>query len=197
MKTIRTILSVVLSATLGGGCAERNAPTAPRVPSADAAVAAPNAGSLVELSRPNAVGTCNTGFNAFGTWPTDEAEEPSVAVNPVRPSNIVAAWIQGPFQDIIAAASFDGGQTWQQVPLPLTVCSGGPFLAAGDVWLSFAPNGVLFGIAVACNSPCSSRVQEVMKSTDGGLHWAASVLPGSDSVDPPPDHPSLTADPTN
>jgi len=197
MKTIRTILSVVLSATLGGGCAERNAPTAPRVPSADAAVAAPNAGSLVELSRPNAVGTCNTGFNAFGTWPTDEAEEPYVAVNPVHPNNIVAAWIQGPFQNIIAAASFDGGQTWQQVPLPLTVCSGGPFLATADVWLSFAPDGVLYGIALTQGNSSSSRVAEVIKSMDGGLHWTASVLPGSNNVDSPPDHPSLTADPTD
>jgi len=154
------------------------------VPGANAAVAAQNAGSLVELSRPNAVGTCNTGFNAFGTWPTDEAEEPSVAVNPVRPNNIVAAWIQGPFQDVIAAASFDGGQTWRQVPLPLTVCSGGPFLGTGDEWLSFAPNGVLYALATA-------------GSRDGGLHWASSLVPGSSSVDPPADHPSLTADPTN
>src|SRR5438128_5482310 len=101
MKTIRTILSVVLSATLGGGCADRNTPTAPRVPGADAAVAVQNAGSLVELSRPNAVGTCDDGFGA-GAWPVDEAEEPSVAVNPVDPNNIVAAWLQGPFQDVVS-----------------------------------------------------------------------------------------------
>ena len=194
MKTIRAILSVVISATLGRGCTDRNTPTVPRVPGADAAVASQNAGSLVELSRPNAVGTCNTGFNAFGTWPTDEAEEPYVAVNPVHPNNIVAAWIQGPFQDIIAATSFDGGETWQQVPLPVTVCAGGPFLAAGDQWFSFAPTGVLYGIATAGNSP-SSVVQEVMKSTDGGLHWTTSVLPGS--ADPRPEHASLTPDPTN
>src|SRR2546427_13149180 len=131
MKTIRTILSVVLSATLGGGCNDRNAPTVPRVPGADAAVAAPNAGSLVELSRPNAVGTCDDGFGG-GAWPVDQAEEPSVAVNRVDPNNIVAAWIQGPFQDIIAAASFDGGKTWQQVPGRLTTCAGGQLLGAGD-----------------------------------------------------------------
>src|SRR3989454_11091196 len=195
METIRTILSVVLSAALGG-LRRPQPPHGPRVPGANAAVAAQNAGSLVELSRPNAVGTCNTGFNAFGTWPTDEAEEPSVAVNPVDPNNIVAAWIQGPFQDIIAAASFDGGKTWQQVPVPLTTCAGGQFLGAGDPWLSFAPNGILYGIAAAGNA-FSSLVPAVVKSTDGGLHWTASVPPGSSSVDPPADHPSITADPTN
>jgi len=77
-------------------------------------------GPLIELSRPNAVGNCNDGFNLFGTWPTDDTEEPFVVVNPVHPNNIVAAWIQGPFQDIIAA-----------------VC-GGCYLGAGDPWLSFA-----------------------------------------------------------
>src|SRR5215470_14567530 len=100
-------------------------------------------GPLVELSRPNIVGSCNTGFNAFGTWPMDEAEEPVVAVNPVHPNNFVAAWIQDDFQDIVAATSFDGGQTWQQVPIPLTVCSGGSFLGVGDPWLSFAPDGTV------------------------------------------------------
>src|SRR2546422_10611275 len=122
MKTIRTILNVVLSAALGGGCADRSTPKVPRVPGADAAAAGPNGGSLVELSRPNAVGTCNTGFNAFGTRATDEAEEPSVVGNPVRPNNIVASCIQGPSHDIFAIASPDVGQSWRHNPnrLPLT-----------------------------------------------------------------------------
>ena len=77
----------------------------------------------VEVSRPNAVGSCNTGFVVFGTWNLDDAEEPSVAVNPVNPDNIVASWIQGPFQDNVTAVSFDGAQTWQRVAIPLTTCS--------------------------------------------------------------------------
>ena len=76
MKTIRTILSVVLSATFGGACADRNAPTAPRVPGTDAAVAGPNAGSLVELSRPNAVGTCNDGFMPSELGPLTKPRSP-------------------------------------------------------------------------------------------------------------------------
>lgn len=200
MNRIRaaTALLVAAGGLVGSllSCVDRTTPTAPSTRPL-ASVAAAVAGSLVELSRPNAVGSCNTGFNTFGTWPTDEAHEPVVAVNPVRPGNIVAAWTQGPFQDVITATSFNGGQTWQQIQLPLTVCSGGPFLGTGDEWLSFAPNGVLYGIAGGINAWPSSAVYEVVKSTDGGLHWATSLLPGSDGVDPPPEHGSLTADPTN
>ena len=163
--------------------------------------AAQDLGPLVELSRPNAVGSCNTGFNTFGTWPTDNAEEPFVVVNPVHPNNVVAAWIQGSLQDIIGAVSFDGGDTWQRVPIPLTVCSGGSYLGAGDPWLSFAPDANLYAVALVSNSLPGSKfanVVAVSRSADGGLNWSApSLVPGSDTVDPTADHPSLTADPTN
>jgi hypothetical protein len=152
-----------------------------------------SAPSLIELSRPNAVGSCNDGFNLFGTWPTDHAEEPFVAMNPVQPKNIVAAWIQGPFQNIIAAVSDDGGHSWQQVPIPFSVCSGGPNLGTGDPWLSFAPNGDLYAIALAGDI---SHGIFVTKSSDGGLHWSPATLV-SGNVNLPPEHPSITADPTD
>lgn len=147
---------------------------------------------LVELSRPNAVGSCDTGFKAFGTWPIEEAQEPVVVVSPVHPDNIVTAWIQGPAQDIIAAVSLDGGQTWQSVPIPLTVCSGGSFVFTDDPWLSFAPNGDLYVVAGAGHTLADAGIV-VMKSGDGGLHWSAPLMvPGSLTPDP---HASLTADP--
>lgn len=194
MYRLRTESCLMLAAALLAACSDRDTPSAPSTHPLATATGAVS-GSLVELSRPNAVGMCDDGFGG-GAWSVDHAEEPFVAVNPVHSSNIVAAWIQGPFQDIIAAASFDGGQTWQQVPVPLTTCAGGQFLGAGDPWLSFAPNGILYGIAASGNT-FSSAVPEIMKSADGGLHWTASVPPGSSSVDPPADHPSITADPTN
>lgn len=193
MHRLRMESCLLLGATLLAGCSDRDMPSAPSTRSL--AATAGDVGSLVELSRPNAVGTCDDGFGG-GAWPVVHAEEPYLAVNPVNPSNIVAAWIQGPFQDIIAAASFDGGGTWRQVPVPLTTCAGGPFLGAGDPWLSFAPNGVLYGIAAAGNT-FSSAVAAVVRSTDGGLHWTTSVVPGSSNVDPPVDHGSITADPMN
>jgi hypothetical protein len=143
------------------------------------------------------VGSCNDGFNLFGTWPTDDTAEPFVAVNPVHPNNIAAAWTQGPFQDIIAAVSFDGGHNWQRRPIPLTVCSGGSYLGAADPWLSFAPNGDLYAIADG-NSSNNITTNEIFvtKSSDGGSSWSAATLV-SGNVDLPPEHPSITADPTD
>lgn len=133
-------------------------------------------GPLIELSRPNAVGACNDEFVTLpGTsWTLDDAFEPFVAVNPVNPNNIVAVWIQGLLQNIIAAVSFDGGQSWQQVPVPFTVCSGGPLLGAGDERVCFAPNGDVYVIAVVANDLSTSGTA-VCKSTDGGLHWSQPV----------------------
>src|SRR6266705_2791512 len=152
-------------------------------------------GPLIELSRPNAVGTCDSGFVRLpGTWTLDDALEPVVVVNPVNPKNIVAAWIQGLFQNIVAAVSYDGGRTWQQVPIPLTTCSGGSFPGSGDPWLSFAPNGELHAVALVANT-LDNRYVGATKSTDGGLHWTAPFLVSDISTDPVPDHPSVTADP--
>lgn len=151
-------------------------------------------GPLVELSRPNAVGTCDDGFSLPGTWTLDDAAEPFVAVNPVHPNNIVATWWQGPLQNVVAAVSLDAGQTWQKVPIPFTVCSGGAFLAAGDERLAFAPNGDLYAFVVLGNS-LATRTTAVSKSTDGGLHWSAPIL--QTNTEYPNDLTVITADQTD
>ncbi len=151
-------------------------------------------GPMIELSVPDALGSCDTGFRLPGTMTLADAAEPFVAVNPVHPNNIVAALIQGPLQDNIVAASQDGGLTWAQVPLPLTICSGGPYVGAGDPWLSFAPNGDLYCLSIAGPS-LSSTYSVVCKSTDGGMHWTAPLI--LDTPDFSPDKCTLTADPTD
>jgi len=154
-------------------------------------------GPLIELSRPNAVGTCDSGIRGPGPGTINDAAESYVAVNPANPKNIVAAWIQGPFQNIVSATSFDGGKSWQQVPLPLTVCSGGPYLGAGDPWLSFASNGGLHAIALTGNSFNNPSVA-VSKSTDGGLHWSpGTILYAPNGSSEAGDKPSITADPAD
>jgi hypothetical protein len=151
-------------------------------------------GPLVELSQPNAVGTCDDGFRLPGTMTLDDTAEISLAVNPVNPNNFVAAWIQGPLQNVVATVSLDGGTNWQQVPLPLTVCSGGPYLGAGDQWFSFAPNGVLHCVALAGQAPDAANTL-VLKSVDGGLHWSTPII--VDTPDFAPDKCTITADSTD
>src|SRR5215472_19275188 len=63
-------------------------------------------GPLIELSQPNPLAGCNSGFQPPGTMTLNDAAEPFIAVNPVHQNNIVAAWIGGDFQNIITAASF-------------------------------------------------------------------------------------------
>ena len=152
---------------------------------------------LVDISQPNPVGTCDDGFRVPGfPIPLGGAAETMVVVNPVHPNNIVAAWIQAA-QNIIAGVSLDGGRTWQRVPIPFTLCSGGPFLATTDPQLSFAPNGDLYAIANVGNSQfLSTRDVGVSKSTDGGFHWSPATVV-TDNIDLPPDLPLISADPTD
>ncbi len=141
-------------------------------------------GPLLELSQPNPVGSCDDGFRLPGTLTPNDANEPFVAVNSNNPKNIVSAWILGPFLDIIAGVSFDAGKSWQQVPIPMTLCSGGPYVAAGDPRLAFAPNGDLYAIIIAGNV-LASRTVFISKSTDGGRHWSAPVgMPGNNTYFP-------------
>lgn len=152
-------------------------------------------GPPVRLSQPNPLAACDDGFNIPGTLTLDDANEPFVASNPVHPNNVVAAWVLGPFQNVVASVSFNGGNTWQQIPMPLTVCSGGSFLAAGDPRLAFAPNGDLYGVAITGNT-LSTRSISVTKSLDGGLHWSAPISMTGNTFSPD-DIPAITPDPVD
>ncbi len=149
-------------------------------------------GPLIEISQPNPLAGCDDGWRLPGTMTLNDSAEPFVAVNPANPNNVVAAWIGGIAQNNIAATSFDGGSTWQQVPLPLTSCAGGPYTLAADPWLAFAPNGDLYAISLGAFS-FSYVYTAVMKSTDGGLHWSAPVI--IDTAASNPDKTTITADP--
>jgi hypothetical protein len=156
----------------------------------------PTLGPLVQLSQPNPLGGCDSGFQPPGTMTLNDAAEPFIVVNPVHPNNMVAAWIGGEFQNVITASSFDGGVTWQQIPLPVTSCaSSQPYAAAGDPTLSFAPNGDLYA-SVVVGFSFSAKLIATCKSTDGGLHWSASTLMSPD-VEQTNDGEIITADPTD
>ena len=50
------------------------------------AVSPDRVGPLIELSQPNTVVNCSTGPSVVGSWATDNAVEPFVAVNPAYTS---------------------------------------------------------------------------------------------------------------
>ena len=152
-------------------------------------------GPPTEISFPNPLAGCNDGFTPPGNWTIQDASETCVAVNPRNPRNVVALWMGGLIQNIITAVSFNGGATWQSIPLPITQCAGGPYLLAGDPWLSFGANGDLYASALAGNILSSTALSiPICKSTDGGLHWSAPTIVAGTSG---PDHPSITADTTD
>jgi hypothetical protein len=150
-------------------------------------------GPLIELSQPSVLSGC-TGIGLPGTWGPNDAAEPAISVNPVQPNNVAADWIMGPGGDVVSVASFDGGRSWQRVPLPLTTCSGGPFAVAADPWLAFGPDGALYAIN-AMGDSFSATFIGVNKSSDGGLHWS-----GISYVTPTPGtgaRPSISTDSTD
>ena len=155
-------------------------------------------GPLVEVSNPDPLASCPPGFLGANV-----ATEPSIAVNPTNPKNIVASWIDHGTAGLAAGVTFDGGKSWQNVAIPgLTQCTGGTEQDAFDPWLSFAPNGSLYLIGIPEGLKGTVQVS-VSKSTDGGLTWGSPVqinTPGNSGSGYGPvqdDKPSITADPTN
>ena len=76
--------------------------------------------------------------------------QPRIDVNPSHTANIVAIWQQDRWSDggsrgNVAGVSFDGGTTWQIVPIPMVAdCTGGPWERASDPWVEFGPDGQVF-----------------------------------------------------
>ncbi len=148
--------------------------------------------------------------------------EPRLAVNPKNPKNLVGVfqqdrWSNGGARGIGAGVSFDGGATWRNAAVPkLSLCSGGAWKRVSDPWVSFAPNGDVYLVALAlgvedreprefhdlrtpidATLPAGDNAVLVMKSTDGGLTWADPVTLIRDLVGPLNDKESVTADPTD
>ncbi|MCA1656720.1 MAG: glycoside hydrolase, partial [Actinobacteria bacterium] len=131
-------------------------------------------------------------------YPPNTAVEPSVAVNPRNPDNIVVAWIQDFPQDNVLAITSDGGRTWQRRAVPkLTQCDGGENQATADPWLSFGPDGVVYLSSMGIDLPPGSftpvNTVVVSHSKDGGDTWSDPVVVhGRDAYN---DEPTILADP--
>ena len=135
----------------GDGAAPSPPPSVPTPPSPDDPV-------RVSGLTPFTAG-CN-GAGIGGTLYSNAEVEPYVAVNPLDAANLVGVWQQdrwsnGGARGLLTGVSFDGGRTWSTVSAAFSRCTGGKednggdYERASDPWVTFAPDGTVYQIAIA------------------------------------------------
>lgn len=152
--------------------------------------------------RPVVVRDVKTGFDRLGTLPCpssrcpnpiqdyvqpDTETEPSIAVNPANPRNVVTAYQEGRIADggdatNGFATSFNGGKTWITGQLPgLTTYPGqhGVMERASDAVVAFGPHNVVYANSLVFDFTKNDGLRSgiaVNVSKDGGRHWGPPVL---------------------
>jgi hypothetical protein len=117
----------------------------------------------------------------------DTEIEPSIAVNPANPKNVVTVYQEGRIADggdatNGFATSTDGGKSWRTGELPgLTTYpgQGGVFERASDAVVAFGPNNVVYANSLVFDFNKDLGLRSgiaVNVSKDGGLHWGPPVL---------------------
>jgi hypothetical protein len=139
--------------------------------------------------------------NITNDGPADNGDnEVDIAVNPINPSNLIAAWNDyGPGDSCGLGYSLDGGQTWTTSWLHgVTPEGGNPTFdaGAGDPSVGFLNDGTA---VLSCAAWGASRSQPsaifASRSTDGGRTWEpVQQLTFGQSVGHLQDHNMLTID---
>ncbi|MBW3664261.1 MAG: glycoside hydrolase [Actinobacteria bacterium] len=131
-------------------------------------------------------------------------QEPSLAVNPVDPQNMVAIWRQdqwggqilegegGAALSDVVAYTTNGGTTWSEVVLPdLGVC-GPAGNGASDPTVSFGPDGTAYAGVIQFGMGPHEMAILAYRSTDGGRTWEGPfTVQEADSAN---DRPTVVAD---
>jgi hypothetical protein len=212
----RCLLAAVLTASLagcGGGSDSGPAPAPPIAPAPPAVVLPPLiADSPVRVSGDTPFAANCTGGALGGTEYRNAEVEPYAAVNPTNAANIVAVWQQdrwstGLANGLVGAVTLDGGATWSSTMAPFTRCGGGTAANGGDYeratdpWVTFAPNGNAFQMALAAQgasfAPGSVSAMLVSRSTDSGQSWSNPSTLIRDGAGFFNDKNTITADPTD
>src|SRR5256886_9273053 len=180
LATAGTVLLVL--AAIGSASAGRGVPAWPKLVS-DVKTSTDKLGSLAPAT-PDPIQYCVK---------PDTQIEPSIAVNPSNPKNVVTVYQEGRIADggdatNGFATSTDGGKTWRTGELPgLTSYpgEGGIFERASDAVVAFGPNNVAYANSLVFDFNKDSGLRSgiaVNVSKDGGLHWGPPVLLQDDLV---------------
>lgn len=128
-------------------------------------------GPLVPVSGPSPY---QDGCNGAGSHATAAEGEPSLAVNPANPSNLIAAWKQDVDNPDASAdgvaVSLNGGRSWRRGTLPRSgACDGGEaqFKYVTDPWVSFGPRDLVSVSTLPYTSGNPGAIA-VHRSTNGG-----------------------------
>ena len=161
------------------------------------------AGPAVAEDTPTLVRDVKTGRYLLGTLDPKKPEgdyvqpdtqiEPSVAVNPANPDNVVAVYQEGRIDsggDATNgyATSFDGGKTWKFGELPgLTTFPGqnGPFERASDAVVAFGPDNLVYANSLVFDKTVNNGTRSAMAvnvSKDGGRTWGPPVFFQDDNI---------------
>jgi hypothetical protein len=160
----------------------------------------PAAASAAPPTHPTVVRDVMTGRYTLGTEPLGPADnpiqdwiqpdtqiEPSIAVNPEHPKNVVTVYQEGRIAsggDATNgfATSFDGGRSWIAGELPkLThrVGQGGTWERASDAVVAFGPGNMAYANSLVFDQNEENGLPSgiaVNVSKDGGRTWSAPVV---------------------
>ncbi|HWX09710.1 MAG TPA: sialidase family protein, partial [Gaiellaceae bacterium] len=163
--------------------------------------------------------SCSTASDIFGgvVFPSTEPEV-WLAANPADPSNFIGSaqqdrWSDGGGQGLVAPYSTDGGRSWNEVPLPFSVCAssyysgnvlrdpfnGRPYDRASDPWVDIGPDGTAYAVSISFNANDNGGSVGAATSSDGGRTWHNQQNITAENVNDPSlpfnDKESDTADP--
>ena len=137
--------------------------------------------------------------------------EPMLARDPLDAGHLIGVWQQdrwsnGGAAGLQAGVSFDGGRSWSRTQAAFSRCTGGNAVNGGDYprasdpWVSIAPDGTAYQVAIAFAGefqPGTSNAVLVSRSADGGRTWSPATTLIRDDNTAFNDKESVTADSTN
>jgi hypothetical protein len=132
-------------------------------------------------------GFAGTNFN----YPNSEVE-PWLAVSPTNPNDVAGFWQQDRWSDggahgLVAAVSHDGGATFAYSWPHFSNCAGGTaanqgnFGRSSDPWVSWAPNGDLWSIAIAVDRTTTRNAVLAARMQHGTATWSEPFVLRFDS----------------